>query len=261
MKTFISAEVRNGIFHFATVLRRPAWILAWLHGREALWQRMVRDSLLQVRASPIPTLLPDLVKRSPCSDLGRLGAGQEYLYFLVRMFRPSVVVETGVFRGISSSFILQGLEDNSQGRLYSVDLPSASYIISPQGSTALAPAVDASPLKKTEAPGFAIPNELRNRWTLLLGDSRKELPKLLNQVGPIDLFYHDSEHTYEHMTWEFGQAIEHLRPTGILTSDDIGWNSAFKDFVAQGHFSWSGEISNRLGIALVSNKHEGERVL
>jgi len=49
------------------------------------------------------------------------------LYFMIRIQKPNVVIETGVHRGVSTSFILQALEDNNKGNLYSIDLPLAKY--------------------------------------------------------------------------------------------------------------------------------------
>jgi len=50
------------------------------------------------------------------------------LYALVRVFQPEVVVETGVGPGGSSAFILNALERNGFGHLYSIDLPSYDEI-------------------------------------------------------------------------------------------------------------------------------------
>lgn len=47
----------------------------------------------------------------------------EILYVIIRLLRPAYVVETGVAAGISSTFILQGLNENVKGELYSIDLP------------------------------------------------------------------------------------------------------------------------------------------
>jgi hypothetical protein len=44
-----------------------------------------------------------------------------YLYFVSRLFKPHVFVETGVHHGGSSTFILKGLE-GTNGKLYSMDL-------------------------------------------------------------------------------------------------------------------------------------------
>src|SRR5665213_1629896 len=45
-----------------------------------------------------------------------------FLYLLVRLRRPSLVVETGVANGISSTSILLALAKNGHGRLVSIDV-------------------------------------------------------------------------------------------------------------------------------------------
>ena len=57
------------------------------------------------------------------------------LYFLIRELKPEKIIETGVHRGVSSLFILQALEDNEKGELYSIDLPLAEYDTDSQGAT------------------------------------------------------------------------------------------------------------------------------
>ena len=44
-------------------------------------------------------------------------------YLLVRLIKPKCIVETGVSAGVSSAYILQALQDNEKGMLYSIDLP------------------------------------------------------------------------------------------------------------------------------------------
>ena len=48
------------------------------------------------------------------------------------------------------------------------------------------------------------------------------------------VLYHDSEHSYENIMFEFEWAYNHLNTSGILASDDVDWNQAFSDF-AQKH--------------------------
>jgi predicted O-methyltransferase YrrM len=81
-------------------------------------------------------------------------------------------------------------------------------------------------------PGWIIPDHLRHRWELTIGRSQDRLPTLLGELGKIDLFLHDSEHSYDCMSFEFRTAFGHLRSGGILASDDASWNSAFEDFAA-----------------------------
>lgn len=148
----------------------------------------------------------------------------ELLYVIVRLEEPEVIIETGVFDGISSSVILKALEDNGKGRLYSIDLPARSAI---EGSTNR---MQENSLPKGCDPGWVVPEYLRARYDLKLGDARVELPRLLDRVGKVDIFLHDSLHTFDHMKWEFETAWPRLRPNGLLLSDDIFWNSAYHDF-------------------------------
>lgn len=133
--------------------------------------------------------------------MGTTGAfGCEALYLSVRSARPRVVVETGVLYGASSAHILAALDHNAHGELYSIEL----------GGTPDEPPHD-----------YLVPPELQARWRLILGDSRRELPALLDRLPSIDLFHHDSLHTFEHMTWELETAFAHLRDGGVLSSDDV----------------------------------------
>jgi len=65
---------------------------------------------------------------------------------------------------------------------------------------------------------------------LLLGESAKVLPRLLNDLGCIDFFLHDSRHLYKTMMKEYDIAWPNLREGGLLLSDDVIENDAFIDF-------------------------------
>jgi hypothetical protein len=169
-----------------------------------------------------------------------------YLYPLCRKVQPEIVVETGVYFGASSAFILQALADNGKGHLYSIDLRAA--FAAPEGT---ARGGSRQPVRSKEA-GFTVPETLRDRWTFIVGDSRRELAPLLERLGAIGLFHHDSEHTYGHMTFEFESAYGALREGGLLVSDDVLWNSAFADF-AKRH-AVEGHISGGVGFVLKPSK-------
>ncbi len=134
----------------------------------------------------------------------RLGATPPFdcdtLYLLVRSQKPEIVVETGVCYGASSAHILQALEDNRRGVLYSIDL----------GNPPNEPPSD-----------FFVPRHLMDRWHLIIGDCKRQLPPLLARLGRIDLFHHDSLHTYEHMMWEYNTAFPYLPANGVLSSHDV----------------------------------------
>lgn len=138
--------------------------------------------------------------------------GAPTLYALTRILQPTIVVETGVANGVSSAFILSALKCNSKGHLYSIDLGDLQAV--PEG----------------RQTGWVVAEGLRNRWTLLLGNAKEMLPDLVEELPHVDLFLHDSDHSYDHMMWEFGVAWQHLSKAGLLLSDDIWMNNAFFDF-------------------------------
>lgn len=136
-------------------------------------------------------------------------------YAAIRAMAPSVVVETGVASGVSTSYILLALRKNGRGKLHSIELGDTQYL--PSG----------------RQPGWIVPDWLKENWDMHIGDSRVLLPRVLNEVGSTDVFVHDSLHTYEHMIWEFRCAFPMIRSGGLLISDDAVWNPAFKEFAIE----------------------------
>jgi predicted O-methyltransferase YrrM len=140
----------------------------------------------------------------PAASGSRMGTSGmftcELLYVLTRAARPREVVETGVLYGASSGHMLAALAANGTGRLYSIDL----------GCSPSEPSHDL----------FVHPDH-RARWEYIVGDTRRELPLLLARLGRIDMFHHDSLHTFAHMMWEYETASAHLAPGGILASHDV----------------------------------------
>jgi hypothetical protein len=164
-----------------------------------------------------------------------------YLYAFCRHYKPRVVIETGVFYGGSSSFILKALDDNGEGHLYSVDLPNVSYKLD-TGQ------FHSDKLPKVGLTGFAVPSYLRRRWTLIIGDARRELPYLVKNLGRCDLFHHDSAHTYDQMMFEFEAVWPSLSLGGVLISDDATWSKAFVDFCEKWSEPYS--ISEDIGFVM-----------
>jgi predicted O-methyltransferase YrrM len=158
------------------------------------------------------------IYRIPLMDLSSVSFFRApMLYVICRIIRPEKVVETGVERGMSTAFILYALERNSRGRLYSIDWPNQT----------------GEKLDEGKVTGWAIPDGLKQRWLLALGASAEKLPPLLADLGKIDLFFHDSDHSYENMMFEFGAAIAHISAGGIIAADDIIDSGAFRDFCRQ----------------------------
>lgn len=150
------------------------------------------------------------------------------LYLICRRLRPSIVVETGVWWGFSSAFVLQALEDNGTGALYSIDLPNATYVTQ-RGERKMYLQDDAV-FPPAAMTGWLVPEELRRRWKRVVGRSSEVLPSLLKDLQQIDVFCHDSEHTYTNMMFEFTTAWPFLSSSGILIADNADWG---KDALAE----------------------------
>jgi predicted O-methyltransferase YrrM len=154
------------------------------------------------------------------------GAG-ERMYAVLRAHRPDVVVETGVCNGFSTAFVLAALERNGHGRLHSVDLPEYANVDT-EGVFWDEKVGEVVP--EGREPGWAIPRSLRHRWELSLGPSQELLPQVLDRAGALDVFIHDSEHSYECMTFEMHAAWPRLREGGLMIVDDWVMNEATRDF-------------------------------
>ncbi len=131
-------------------------------------------------------------------------------YLACRLVTPETVIETGVAYGVSSAFLLTALQQNGRGKLHSIDLP---------------------PLRREYERfwGVAVPEDLRQGWRLHRGTSRRVLPGLLRETGPVGLFVHDSLHTRRNMGREFDAVWPNLGPGGLLLADDVERNRAFAD--------------------------------
>jgi hypothetical protein len=165
-------------------------------------------------------------------SLGAIGYTEgAYLYAVLRHVRPRVAVETGVANGFSTAFSLLALQANGEGHLHSIDLPrevgrdyEAGTFYEGEGRAGIPAGSE---------PGWLIPPELKERWTLLLGRTQDELPPLVERLGQLDSFMHDSEHSFECMWFEFNAAWPALRKGGVLFSDDVNSTAAFGHFADQ----------------------------
>jgi len=131
----------------------------------------------------------------------------QLLYSVVRAIKPKLMVETGVAGGSTSFITLSAMEKNGIGKLFSIDIDNPIWH-------------DHSGYEV----GWMVPNELRINWKLTIGDSKNELPSLLESLKEIDIFFHDSDHSYKHMTFEFKTVYPFLSSTKTTLADDINLN-------------------------------------
>ena len=139
------------------------------------------DGPIEVRYGPSPELM-------------------KCVHIVCRLMKPDVVIETGVAKGFTSASALDALEQNGKGKLYSVELPSLYFGYSDQ-------------------VGERIPDRLRHRWRLDFGPSAIVLPKLVEELGSVDVFIYDSAGSYDNQIAEFSIILAAMPVGGVLVSD------------------------------------------
>ena len=150
-----------------------------------------------------------------------LGGGGNYhlLYFLTRLLKPGVVLETGVAAGFSTHAVLTALEKNGQGRLFSSDFPYFRL---------------AHPERYV---GILVPEALRHRWSLSLEGDSVSVPRFLASIPKVDLFHYDSDKTYGGRTQTIDLVLPRLSDRGVALIDDIQDNYHFRDLVRRGRLN------------------------
>ena len=190
-------------------------------------------ALLDERAAEFWDTVQGQTPRGQRYNTGRVTGRDGYdeglrLYRVLRELEPEVAVETGVCNGVSTAFLLLALEDNGRGILHSIDLPEVAGEDYEEGT--FWDGKGGAVIPPGKEPGWMVPPGLRERWRLVLGRSQDELPPLLRRVGDIDFFMHDSEHSYECMSFEFRTAWAALRDGGVIVADDVNVNDAWGEF-------------------------------
>lgn len=126
------------------------------------------------------------------------------LYGLIRSRKPKIVLETGIYNGFSTVIILSALNKNGYGKLYSTDV--------------------------RKDVGRLVKNIDISRWNKRIGSPATVFKKVINEIGGIDIFVHDSDHSYENMIYEFNAAYKKMNRNGFILSDDVDMNNSFFDF-------------------------------
>ena len=124
---------------------------------------------------------------------------------------PKTIVQTGVCNGLSSAFMMLGLVKNgAEGSLHVIDLPPVFN--SKDAAWTVKGKVYGVVIPEGKSSGWMVPDAYRNRFDLWTGDAKAVLPKMVDKVDSVDLFYHDFDHTYDHMMFEFREAKRKLKP-------------------------------------------------
>jgi hypothetical protein len=121
-------------------------------------------------------------------------------YAIVRAVQPGHVVETGTHLGMGSCVIAAALLRNGHGRLTTIDTdPEAGYLIG-------------------------------EPWKSVIDCRTGNSIDLLAKLRDVDIFLHDSLHTYDHETRELTAVEPNLHADAILLSDNAHDSSALSDW-------------------------------
>jgi hypothetical protein len=147
----------------------------------------------------------------------RIHLGRRVLWYaLVRLRRPSLVVEAGVQEGLGSLVLLRALERNTAegapGRLLSID-----------------------PLANA---GWLVPRRLRAGWTFVNARSEEGLARALDGLE-VDVLLSDSGGSYERELGEYEAALAHGSRSLVLIAGSGDQTSALPDFCARHGFAYS----------------------
>ena len=206
---------------FAIRLHELADFLSASHDACGEYIGDLEESRLVDRIVEVLKLVPEFQK-AYIKDIRGFHLFRTFLYVMTRIVKPMIFLETGVQHGFSSAFILQAMEHNRVGRLVSIDLPHIGGEYLHQGT---------SLLPVGHSTGWAIPGDLRHRHDLRLGDASRLLPAYFLAEAPPDIFMHDSDHRYGHMTFELSLAWRFMaKGSSFIVVDNIEQNSAFQQF-------------------------------
>jgi len=143
------------------------------------------------------------------------GAVYPLLYFLTRLRKPRVVLETGVAAGWSSTAFLEAMAANGgEGRLFSSDFP---YFRQRDAENEI---------------GILVPARLRQHWRLCIDGDRINLPLIVGEVERVDFFHYDSDKSYRGRAFAHRLVRPRLAPDAVVVFDDIQDNGHFRDLVA-----------------------------
>lgn len=157
------------------------------------------------------------------------GGAFAFLYWLVRLTKPEIVVETGVAAGWTSTAVLAAMARNDHGHLYSSDFP---YFRQADAERYI---------------GVLVEQDLRDRWTLSTAGDAATLPRLAAELPAIDLVHYDSDKSVNGRN--FGVPLLHRKvgAGGLVIVDDIANDGWFRSYVEGGKQTFA-VLDRRFGI-------------
>lgn len=132
------------------------------------------------------------------------------LAYMINYFNFDLIIESGTQHGISALFMERfAITENT--KIYSIDIKNN---VIPEGIGKVNYVILSSPVRK----------------------SFKTFTRKLIKRNGRSLYFHDSDHSYENMTFEFNWAWNELK-VDCLISDDVSDNTAFSKFVLKNNLT------------------------
>jgi len=191
------------------------------------------------------------------------------VYVLIRFIKPEHLLETGVFYGGNTVFMLAAIAKNGQGLLHSVDLPDSKIrelYRSNENYENLARHLlvgDTELYDDTLSPGFLVPGYLRDNWDFIEGSSLDLIPKLNFEF---DFYIHDSDHSFNFLNRELALALKKLSKDAIVIVDDLNWSNSFFKFCVDHNLypllatdNGKGNLLVRTGIVKLDHPYRWQR--
>ena len=183
------------------------------------------------------------------------------IYCLIRHFKPSNILETGVYYGGNTVFILKALSKNKKGNLTAIDLPDKQIKkkFTKNLNKYRHPLVfNTEDYSQKLKPGFIIPEKYKKNYNLILDEATSKIKKLKNKF---DLYLHDSDHSYRYLLGEIAAAERKISKKGIIIVDDIDWSNAFYAHVSKKKyfpmiFSDNGKDNLRSRVGMIKKDHK-----
>ena len=142
------------------------------------------------------------------------GGCYHFLYFLTKLYKPELILETGVASGWSSTAFLKAIYENKCGKLFSSDLPYPNQ----EGSI--------------NNIGILVPQYLKNNWLLCTEGDEICLPKFIGGTK-FNIVHYDSAKSYTSRVKFWDTVKDHLSENALIIFDDIQDNFHFHDLVDQ----------------------------
>jgi Methyltransferase domain len=178
-----------------------SWFISAVTGAEigqvrAWMQELEEDSQL---ASHLTRRLSSNPRRRICAKEPHW-ARRSGWYAIVRAAQPDLVVETGTHLGLGSCIIAAALLRNGHGRLTTIDIdPEAGYLIG-------------------------------EPWASVIDRRIGDSIDMLGSLKDVDMFLHDSLHTYDYESGELKAVEPNLRADAVILSDNAHESPALSDW-------------------------------